>query len=376
MLANQLFVVLTPGIGISGWKKHGIYDREMSIFRKAARSDFRVILLSPENNSQLYISTDSQNSDISIIVFPINKMGLVSYPVFRKVLTALVQFKSAEYKRTFITNQLYGAHIAFLLAKLTNSRFLVRMGYDLIKNQKNLARVSVSDFSKLFFFFLYQLFFLGLANQIVVSDSAIKKAIFKTKTVLLPNFVNFSTWDIEKVGICSKRSTLKIYYAGRLEEYKGLGLVIEAIGDLDIEFDVFGEGLDGERLARLTTKFGSKVRFHGHSTPSEILNVIDSEYVSILPSAWEGHPKVACEAMALGIPLLIANDSVFDGLVDGENCFIFSRDIQNLKKLLKNCLEGTLDLKYVSQNAYKFAIENFSIEQYSSRLVRLVQEVT
>jgi glycosyltransferase involved in cell wall biosynthesis len=376
MLADQLFVVLTPSIGISGWKKHGIYDREMSLFRKAARNDFRIILLSPENNSQLSISTDSQNSDISIIVFPVNRMGLVSYPVFRKVLMALVQFKSVEYKRTFITNQLYGAHIAFLLAKLTNSRFIVRMGYDLLKNQKNLAKISVSDFLKLFLFSLYQIFFLGLANHIVVSDSAIRKTIYKNKTILLPNFVNFSTWDIKKVGICSKRSTLKIYYAGRLEEYKGLGLVIEAIGDLAIEFDVFGEGSDGERLARLTTKFGSRVRFHGHSTPSEILDFIDSKYLFILPSAWEGHPKVACEAMALGIPLLIANESVFDGLVDRENCFTFSRDVQDIKKLLKDCLEGTLDLKYVSQNAYKFAIQNFSIEQYSSRLVRLVRETT
>jgi glycosyltransferase involved in cell wall biosynthesis len=376
MLADQLFVVLTPGIGVSGWKKHGIYDREMSLFRKTARSDFRIILLSPENNSQLNISIDSQNSHIVVIVFPVSRMGLVSYPVFRKVLMEVVQFKSVEYKRTFITNQLYGAHIAFLLAKLTNSRLIVRMGYDLIKNQKNLARVSVSDLSRLFLFSLYQLFFLGLANQIVVSDSAIRKTIYKNKTILLPNFVNFSTWDIEKIRIGSKHSTLKIYYAGRIEEYKGLGLVIEAIGDLGIEFDVFGDGSDVERLARLATRFGSRVTFHGHSTPTEILKVIDSEYLCILPSAWEGHPKVACEAMALGIPLLIANDSVFDGLVDRENCFTFSRDVQDIKKLLKNCLDETFDLKYVAQNAYKFASQNFSIEQYSSHLIRLVQEAT
>jgi glycosyltransferase involved in cell wall biosynthesis len=250
------------------------------------------------------------------------------------------------------------------------------MGYDLVKNQKNQVAVSTSGFLKLAAYYSYQWIFLYFADQIVVSDSAIRKNLFKRKTVILPNFVDFTLWNAKKIRIGSKLSKLKIYYVGRLEEYKGIGLVVEAIGDLDIEFDVFGEGSDKERLAKLTTKFGSKVRFHGHSTPSEILNVIDSEYLSILPSAWEGHPKVACEAMALGIPLLIANNSVFDGLVDSENCFTFSRDVQNIKKLLKNCLEGTLDLKYVSQNAYQFAVQNFSIEQYSSRLVRLVQETS
>jgi len=376
MLSNQLFVVLTPGIGISGWIKHGIHEREMSLFRKAASKNFKIILLSPEKSAKFSISTDSENSDISIILFPINRMGFISIRTLREVLRLLSKVQSVEYKRTFITNQLYGAHIAFVLARLTGAKYLVRMGYDLVKNQKNQVAVSTSGFLKLAAYYSYQWIFLYFADQIVVSDSAIRKNLFKRKTVILPNFVDFSLWNAKKIRIGSKLSKLKIYYVGRLEEYKGIGLVVEAIGDLDIEFDVFGEGSDKERLAKLTTKFGSKVRFHGHSTPSEILNVIDSKYLSILPSAWEGHPKVACEAMALGIPLLIANNSVFDGLVDSENCFTFSRDVQNIKKLLKNCLEGTFDLKYVSQNAYQFAVQNFSIEQYSSRLVRLVQETS
>jgi glycosyltransferase involved in cell wall biosynthesis len=97
----------------------------------------------------------------------------------------------------------------------------------------------------------------------------------------------------------------RLLFAGRLEEYKGVHLVIEAIRQLpDVLFTVVGDGNYRESLQRLGA--GLNVQFEGfRPDPSSYYAASD---IFVNPSLGpEGLPLTSLEAMGHGLPCLFSD---------------------------------------------------------------------
>jgi glycosyltransferase involved in cell wall biosynthesis len=130
------------------------------------------------------------------------------------------------------------------------------------------------------------------------------------RTAVIPNFTPVITTepcdvsrDADGRGNLPKRSL--VITVARLVPWKGIEQVIRAVAALEgIELRIVGEGPDRARLEAVAASVRCPARFLGQVTHAEVLAILRAANVLVLNSGYEGHPHVALEAMALGVPVI------------------------------------------------------------------------
>lgn len=178
------------------------------------------------------------------------------------------------------------------------------------------------------------------------------------KTLVVPNGVNLE--ELRKVGWCPRSEGLKILYVGRIEAYKNLDRLIEAIGVLrergeKVRLTIVGRGPHKPRLERLSQRLGlaELIDWREDLTKEELYREYSSSNVFVLLSTDEAFGIAAAEAMIIGIPTVLANISVLSSYV--EKGFAFGVDppfhpSAVADGILKALLEGPTDFERVRRH--------------------------
>jgi glycosyltransferase involved in cell wall biosynthesis len=115
---------------------------------------------------------------------------------------------------------------------------------------------------------------------------------------------------------------LRLVCVGRLAREKGLGVLLEALHELDddVEVDVFGDGPARAELEAAAAVFGGRVRFHGARPRREIADNLARSHALVVPSLREGLGMVALEALAVGRPVIASGvGGLVETVVDGDD---------------------------------------------------------
>lgn len=151
--------------------------------------------------------------------------------------------------------------------------------------------------------------------------------------------VDLSKFSFKQQPIIKSKS-LKIVTTARCVEKKGLKYGIEAISivkeklpDLDISYDLIGDGPLFEQLLSLAKelKVSDVIKFHGSKSHEDVEAILRSSDLFMLPSVTaangdqEGIPVAIMEAMAIGLVVISTNHSGIPELVDhGKNGYLVS----------------------------------------------------
>jgi D-inositol-3-phosphate glycosyltransferase len=104
----------------------------------------------------------------------------------------------------------------------------------------------------------------------------------------------------------------RVLFVGRLVEKKGVSLAIEAAARAEGEFDVVLVGPGDLDLA------GARhVQLLGPQTPARVAELYRAADVFLLPSRGEGFPLTVQEAMASGLPVVLADDPAYSSVLKG-----------------------------------------------------------
>ncbi|CAM3460586.1 glycosyltransferase family 4 protein [Marinicrinis lubricantis] len=129
------------------------------------------------------------------------------------------------------------------------------------------------------------------------------------------------TLDFKKIG---EKRRLKFLYMGRIEETKGVKLLLDTFQDLDnAELLLAGKVYDEQIQANLdNSKYPDHITFLGYTNPSDILPEVD---MLIAPSIWhEPLPRVILEAYSYGKPVIGSNrGGIPECIEEGKTGFIF-----------------------------------------------------
>jgi len=142
------------------------------------------------------------------------------------------------------------------------------------------------------------------------------------KVAVIPNGLNLEEFRglKKRVGNCRI-----ILHVARLERYKGVHYLIEALPKLDddIVLEIVGKGPFKEHLIKLAKKLKveNRVRFFQDLPRSELLQKYADADLFALLSKHEAYGITVAEALVSGTPCIVSNTSALQEWVDNENCF-------------------------------------------------------
>jgi glycosyltransferase involved in cell wall biosynthesis len=170
-----------------------------------------------------------------------------------------------------------------------------------------------------------------------------------------------------------------ITFIGRLDEQKGLDLLLEATAHLlpgvdGIEVWLVGDGPIRAELQRQAAKLGidDRVKFWGYQ--AQIDRYLYASDIFVLPSSYEGMPIVLLEALAAGIPCVVSqvgdNDLVVE---DGkQGLTIPPNDVAALTNAISLLLRSPEVHRLMSEAAICRS-EDFSDEHMAQRFSEVYQ---
>jgi glycosyltransferase involved in cell wall biosynthesis len=122
----------------------------------------------------------------------------------------------------------------------------------------------------------------------------------------------------EAVAVAPPAPPPVLAFVGRLTAAKNLDVAVHAVEHLpEATLLVIGDGEERQRLEGLA---GERVLFLGAQPRAEVLGLLATADVAVLPSAWENFPHAAVEALAMGTPVVATRvGGVPEIIRDGEN---------------------------------------------------------
>jgi glycosyltransferase involved in cell wall biosynthesis len=206
----------------------------------------------------------------------------------------------------------------------------------------------------------------------------------KNRLKIIPTYANF-----EGLKLSGEKETGLIVYVGRLEEIKGVHILISALHNLKNKFPrllfqvkIFGDGNEVymQRLKGMVNGFdlNNEVEFCGHRNLSEISKYLSSALVCVVPSIWyENLPNVILESYACGTPVLASNiGSLAECVDDDKTGYLFQAgNIEHLAERLALCLTQPEKLAEMGLNARNVAKTIYSEGEHLQKLETLFVEL-
>jgi glycosyltransferase involved in cell wall biosynthesis len=202
------------------------------------------------------------------------------------------------------------------------------------------------------------------SHVICVSEDVgkcVRKVVPEERTSVIPYWVPYMPPYSPQKGELT--SPVHLLFVGRLERYKGLFLLLEALrGIPNVRLTVVGDGSYRKELERLAE--GIDVRFEGYqSHPAKYYAEAD---IFVMPSLGpEGFGIVTMEAMAHGLPCLISDLDVHREITAaGTAAMLFhSGNVEDLRSKLQELIgNASLRLSYSSAGYHRVErVYNFDV---------------
>jgi glycosyltransferase involved in cell wall biosynthesis len=208
----------------------------------------------------------------------------------------------------------------------------------------------------------------GVAVSESTRDDLVRRGLVRDDIEVITNGI-----DVERFAPRSdvaRTEEPSLLYLGRLQKYKRVDLVIEAVARLaergrHVDFLVGGSGEQTEELHDLAGLLGvsDRVRFLGYVSEETKVELMRSSWIHVLTSPKEGWGITNLEAAACGTPT-IASDApgLRESVIDGETGILVPHgDVDRLADAIESLLDDRERRASMGRQARAFA-ESFSWE--------------
>ena len=274
------------------------------------------------------------------------------------------------------SNQLPGAEVALKVAKLFGRKFIARCGYlhsDFMERMHGAKSIEAKQARVL------EGRVFNDADRVVVTTPSMSKTVKEhyqlpeERVRVIPNYVQCDSFSPNKRDRCSAR---QICFVGRLDEQKNLFALLKAIKGLNVELVIVGSGPLGERLQEEVSKRRLPVRFLGNVLHQRLPEILNSSALFILPSLYEGHPKVLLEAMACGVPVIGTDvPGIRELIYHRETGYLCGTSSKEIRDAIKDVLSNANLSNYMGKNARNFVKEHFALERIVDMELTLLHEL-
>lgn len=239
------------------------------------------------------------------------------------------------------------------------------------------------DFGKKYFYYLMR-----KSNKIIAISEFVKENVFKDewKNITVISNGVFSNEDLELINAKTEHpenKTFTFLIMSLILPSKGIQDAIEAMSILKKDFDLIklvicGSDDDKEYKKHLLDLIRSldltqEISFAGFiKNPLEKYKIADSVLVCSRNEAWG---RVAAEAMLSEIPVIgFNNGGTKEIITDRVNGMLYN-NVEELADCMKMVRTDRKTVNLLVENAKKYALKNFSIENYTANVLNTISEL-
>jgi glycosyltransferase involved in cell wall biosynthesis len=172
----------------------------------------------------------------------------------------------------------------------------------------------------------------------------------------VPYGLNFSYLETNNI-VYDKNSKIHFLFSGTLSKHKGIDIVIEVFQSLkkdNFELNIYGHGPLQDFVSDKAKHINS-IHYHGSYSKEDTKNLIKSNDVVLVPSAWyENNPIILQEMIAANIPPIVSNVGSLPEMVeDKKTGFVFEMsNTASLKRVVKDIIANPASLNAIKSNMY------------------------
>ena len=212
-------------------------------------------------------------------------------------------------------------------------------------------------------------------------EAAAINALFKPKSItILPNFVKLPLQ--KKFPEHSSSSIIKLLFFSRIEEKKGLDILLSALNMVNVPYSLTIAGGGEEAYIHSLKKKAAdhqiedKVNWIGFQNENKF-ELLQAHDLFVLPSYDENFGNVVIESLCVGTPVLISEQVGLAGYVKQNNLgWICNTDPSSIANEINNIFnKHKNDLHRIRETAPKTITSDFKDEHLIKRYINLYDEL-
>jgi glycosyltransferase involved in cell wall biosynthesis len=362
-------VFFSRGMSLGGWRRAGILDRELALYRALLPELQHLAFLTYGGAADLDLAASLPGVEVlpNRWGLPSNLYSLLAPFLHRRALAAATIFK---------TNQLNGAWCAVIARRLFRKKLVVRCGFlwsDFV------ARLHAGTWREAAARRLEQQA-CRAADAVVVAADADRRRIVDRYGIeprrvhVMPNYVDTEAFrPMPEVA----RAAAGLIFVGRLDDQKNVMALIEAVAALPgITLTLIGDGPLRPQLEAEASRRGVGATFLGTRPHAELPALLNRSAAFVLPSHYEGNPKALVEAMACGLPVIGTRvPGIREILVHGETGYLCGPSAGEIRKALQDVLGNAALRERMSAGAVAYARDTCSIQAAVRRELELLRSL-
>ncbi|WP_391561000.1 XrtY-associated glycosyltransferase XYAG1 [Mucilaginibacter achroorhodeus] len=209
----------------------------------------------------------------------------------------------------------------------------------------------------------------------------VNKLIKPLSSTVIPNFVKLPC-QLTFKRTFDEASPIKLLFFSRIEEKKGLDLLLKALPKLNFQFSltIAGTG-DPEYIKSLKSlisdnNIGQQISWLGFVTDDKF-DVLNDHDLLILPSYDENFGNVVIESLSVGTPVLISDKvGLADYVADKDMGWIFKINTDNLSDKLNDiCALYKSKFDVISSKAPDIIRDDFNIDKLVSEYLSMYNNI-
>lgn len=357
-----LGVQFTRNTSINNWYNSGSIDRELALYLELLEGDKikRVILFSFGTTNQEVRDYVLAKSDKISIVSLNNRISY--FPVIAWV-----------YARSFyqgvdvlLSNQLDGAFILLLNKFFCKSKVIYRSGYSLPRFLRKDRK-----YLKYIYYSVYEYLLAIFCDSIILTSHEHKRSLkrYGIRTNLIYNYI-----DDSKFFYGTEARDVDICWVGRYVEQKNVLELSKALLVLE-ENNIVLVGNVGSLKDKVAErlKLCPRITFIESLTSSELSSLFRRTKVFVLPSLYEGNPKLLLEAMACGCLVVTTKVEGIELLVSDKQV-IYSKGFEHnfLYEALSTTMKNYSENFSKVENALDWVDSNVSLRIVSKKYLDII----
>ncbi|MFX0022023.1 MAG: glycosyltransferase family 4 protein [Candidatus Hermodarchaeota archaeon] len=369
----NLLVLFTYGLTLDKWDKIGILSREISLYLKLIKKNMKISFLTYGSKEELKYLNKLEGISIKpcydLIESKIKKIKL-----FNSLFLPIKLKKDLKSINIIKSNQLEGSWVSWLAKILYRKKLIIRGGFEWLKFhmlKRNTSNKGLGFRYWLIYFWRYFIEFISykLADEIIITNPddvnfIIEKFHLGKKRDRINLIYNFIDTNLFK-PMSFKKKDKHVLFIGRFGYQKNLKNLLDAFANLkEFTLDMIGDGILKQYLEKKSRDLGIKINFLGKYPNEKIPEILNEYEIFILPSHYEGSPKVLLEAMSCGLVCIGTNVwGIKNIITHKKNGLLCDKDSNSIANAIKIVYENPILKKEIGENARNFILTNCSLEK-------------